>query len=230
MLALAAERAYSPAERSVTPDVQTRLQLAGERLSQLRQESESYLANARQRGSGGMIPGTSLASITVRPLDPPSPRLAALAGEVVYHLRSALDFAVYAAAIVDPGTPQQGTQFPIVSDERDWDAQATRRLRGIAPWRREIVRALQPFNGEAWAAVLRDLSNPDKHRHLTVVAAEAEHKLTIKRTAAGFESVFEPAVVLTFEDGGELLATLNNLLTSVERTIARLLETEPGEH
>jgi len=177
-----------------------------------------------------MIPGTSLAAVTIRPLDPPSPRLAALAGEVVYHLRSALDFAVYAAVLADSGTPQQDTQFPIVSDERDWGAQATRRLRGIAPWRREIVRTLQPFNGEAWAAMLRDLSNPDKHRHLTVVAAEAEHKLTVKRTVEGFESAFEPTVVLTLEDGPELLAALSDLLTNVERAIARLLNKDSSWH
>ena len=177
-----------------------------------------------------MIPGTSLAAVTVRPLDPPSPRFAALAGEVVYHLRSALDYAVYAAVLADSGTPQQDTQFPVVSDERDWDAQATRRLRGMAPWRREIVRTLQPFNGEAWAALLRDLSNTDKHRHLTVVAAEAEHKLTVKRTVEGFESEFQPTVVLTLEDAGELVATLSDLLTNVERAIARLLDKEPGGH
>lgn len=217
-----------PTEHSVTEDIQTRLQLAGERLSQLRDESESYLAYARERGSGRMIPGTSLATVTVHPLDPPSPRLAAVAGEVVYHLRSALDFAVYAAALVDSGTLQQDTQFPIVSDEGDWDAQATRRLRGLTLWRRDIVRELQPFNGEAWATLLRDLSNPDKHRHLTVVAVEAEHKLTVKRTAEGFESTFEPAVVLTLEGGGELVATLSDLLTNVARAIARLLVKEPG--
>jgi hypothetical protein len=213
-----------------TPDIRTRLQLAAERLSQLGEESESYLAYARQRGSGGMTPETSLATITVHPLDPPSPRLAALAGEVVYHLRSALDFGVYAAAFVDSGTPQRDTQFPLISDERNWDAEATRRLKGVAPWRREIVRALQPFNGELWGTILRDLSNPDKHRRLTVVAAEAEHKLTVKRTAEGFESVFEPTVLLTLEHGGELVPTLSDLLTEVTTAITRLLVTQRDGH
>lgn len=108
-----------PAEQSVTRDIETRLQLARERLSQLKGESDAYLADARKRGTGGIIPGTILATIAIQPLDPPSPRLAALAGEVVYHLRSALDFAVYAAAVVDSGKPQENTQFPIISHEED---------------------------------------------------------------------------------------------------------------
>lgn len=212
----------------MTSDIETRLQLARERFSQLRDESDSYLAGVRGRGTGGTVPGTTLATITVRLPDPPSPRLAALAGEVIYHLRSALDFAVYAAAIVDSGTQQEHTQFPIVSSEPDWNAQAAYRLRGIAHCRREVVRSLQPFAGHAWPAVLRDLSNPDKHRHLTVVAAEAEHKLTVKRTAEGFETVFEPNAVLTLDDGLELLGTLADLLGNVEKAIELILSEKPG--
>lgn len=85
----------------MTPDVATRLQLAAERFAQLRVEADAYLSDARGRTKGGIIPGTTLASIEVRAPDPHPARLSALVGEVPYHLRSALDFAVFAAALFD---------------------------------------------------------------------------------------------------------------------------------
>jgi len=39
------------------------------------------------------------------------------------------------------------------------------------------IEALQPYRGNQWAAILRDLSNPDKHRSL--VPTQADHEITI---------------------------------------------------
>ncbi len=132
----------------MTPDIETRLQLAAERLQQLQTEVDAYLADASGRATGGMIPGTTLASIEVRPLDPPPTRLSALVGEVLYHLRSALDFAVFMAALLDSGEEQSDTQFPIVTDEDDWETQAKRRLKHLSRPRQQVVLALQPFRGQ----------------------------------------------------------------------------------
>ncbi|MCZ6490116.1 MAG: hypothetical protein O7A06_06255 [Acidobacteria bacterium] len=212
----------------MTPDIETRLQLAAERLQQLQTEVDAYLADASGRATGGMIPGTTLASIEVRPLDPPPTRLSALVGEVLYHLRSALDFAVFMAALLDSGEEQSDTQFPIVTDEDDWETQAKRRLKHLSRPRQQVVLALQPFRGQRWTERLRDLSNPDKHRHLTVVAAEAEHKLTIKRTSEGFETAFRPNVALSFDDGADVVSSLQELLEKVREAVARLLGPEGG--
>lgn len=39
-----------------------------------------------------------------------------VAGEVLYHLRTALDYLVYNLAWLDTGAPQQHTAFPIFTD------------------------------------------------------------------------------------------------------------------
>ena len=211
----------------MTPDIAARIELASERLAQLRSEVDAYLADARSRATGRMVPGTTLAAIEVRPLEPPPVRLRALVGEVVYHLRSALDFTIFVAALLDSGREQANTQFPIVTDERNWEAEAERRLKGLSQRRQKIVFGLQPFRGQTWTVRLHDLSNIDKHRYLIVTGAEAEYKLTVERTVEGFETAFAPKVALTFDDGTDVVSSLEEFLGRVRETVALLLASQP---
>jgi len=47
-------------------------------------------------------------------------------------------------------------------------------LRGLPEPLVEYIRELQPFSEGRWLAVLRELSNRDKHRHLTFLASRGE--------------------------------------------------------
>ncbi|MCH7517734.1 MAG: hypothetical protein IH964_01735 [Candidatus Dadabacteria bacterium] len=145
-------------------------------------------------------------------------------GEVLYHLRSALDFAVFVGAFLDTGEEKSDTQFPIVMVESKWDTQAKRRIKHLSPERQEVIRLLQPFSGQKWTGRLQQLSNPDKHRRLNVVALEAEHTFTIKRTDEGFETDFTPKVVLTFDDGNDVLGSLEELLDKVRWAVGKVLD------
>ena len=90
-----------------------------------------------------------------------------LFGEIAYNLRSALDYLIFELAKLDPGTAQDGTQFPIESSKdnfRGWKKKA--RLKGIKPAHIAALDRLQPYRGCQWTKTLRDISNPDKHREL----------------------------------------------------------------
>jgi hypothetical protein len=100
---------------------------------------------------------------------PPASELSLLASEAVFNLRAALDYAVYELAWLDSGQRQEDTQFPIVDDVKDWSKQESRRLPGVSDEHRSAIREYQPFEGCAWMARLRRLSNFDKHRLLVAV-------------------------------------------------------------
>ena len=207
----------------MTPDIETRLQLATERFQQLEAEISAYLAKASNSTTFDLVPETMMVSFSTRPIEPPPPRLAALIGEVLYHLRSALDFAVFVSAFLDTGEEKSDTQFPIVTVESEWDTQAKRRIKYLSPERQHVICLLQPFSGQKWTERLQQLSNPDKHRRLNAVALDAEHTLTIKRTDEGFETDFTPKVVLTFDDGYDVLSSLKELLEKVREAVEEVL-------
>ncbi|MBI3595896.1 MAG: hypothetical protein HY203_01935 [Nitrospirae bacterium] len=156
---------------------------------------------------------------STRPAIPPPTTACVLIGEVVYNLRAALDYLVFLLAAIDSGQLQEQTQFPIIDDEKDFSAQIKSRLKGVSSQHVAAIRSLQPFAGCAWTGELRDLSNPDKHRHLIAVAHRAEHVFRIKRTKDDFETQFEPNVTTTFEDKRPVVETLRRLHSGVVKTL-----------
>jgi hypothetical protein len=92
-------------------------------------------------------------------------RLPVLIGEIAYNLRSALDYLVFELAKLDSGSEQSGTQFPIEDDPSRFEGNVSRFLKGVNSRHVAAIERLQPYNGCDWMGRLRDLSNPDKHRH-----------------------------------------------------------------
>lgn len=90
-------------------------------------------------------------------------------GEIIYNLRAALDYLVYELAFLDSGIIQEMTQFPIETNSSLFDSHRPSYLKGVADKHAAIIERLQPYNPFAWTHTVRDISNPDKHRHLTVV-------------------------------------------------------------
>src|SRR5207244_3188884 len=90
-----------------------RVSRAGEHLEQLKREIEAFRHHQRQlvlfdfqsRSKEDLLgDGTEVA---------PPLLFSILIGEVCYNLRAALDYLIYELAILDSGSPQEGTQFPI---------------------------------------------------------------------------------------------------------------------
>ncbi len=113
-----------------------------------------------------------------------STRMSILIGEIIYNLRAALDYLVYELAILDSGEAQEGTQFPIESSPQGWHRRkdGTKRkvagniipdygcyLKGLSATHKAIIELFQPCFGCDWTGTLQSLSNPDKHRTLTII-------------------------------------------------------------
>jgi hypothetical protein len=90
-----------------------------------------------------------------------------LVGEICYNLRAAMDYLVYELAILDSGSIVDGTQFPIEGKKKGFAfRQNGGWLNGLNSPHVAAIEALQPYRGCDWTKILRDLSNPDKHRRL----------------------------------------------------------------
>ncbi len=102
------------------------------------------------------------------PAVPVSTRISILVGEITQALRRSLDYVVYELAWLDSGIRQNGTQFPIDDHTRTFEGRRKGYLIGVSDKHAAAIKRLQPFQGTRWTKILRTLSNPDKHRHLTI--------------------------------------------------------------
>lgn len=100
-----------------------------------------------------------------------------LAGEIIYHLRTALEYVADNLAWLDSGQRQARTAFPIVDNSKDWERSCRTRLRGVSRAHCRVIREYQPFEGCSWTKKLRQLSNDDKHNFL--LGAFTEHRFTV---------------------------------------------------
>lgn len=114
--------------------------------------------------------------------------------DAAHNLRAALDYLVYELALRDSGSIQNGTQFPIEScksgkapggSDVGFDAVVNRLLKGVSQSNRDAIERLQPYNGAHWARNLKEISNPDKHRHLIGIEKGKTIDLWIRGPGAG---------------------------------------------
>jgi hypothetical protein len=178
--------------------------------------------------------------IVQRPELPLDLSFSVLVGEIVYNLRSTLDYLIFELAALDSGVIIDGTQFPIEDRKKGFKWRVNGGwLKGLNAAHIAAIEALQPYRGGNWTAILRDLSNPDKHR--TLVPTQAEHELTIHVvdrdhiadfsdlpgavrsaiTSDGTE-VYVKAVLtstIQFTDGTPVIETLEKIKTEVAATL-----------
>lgn len=165
----------------------------------------------------------------------PDPMWPVLLGETTYNLRAALDYLVYELAFLDSGIVHDGTQFPIEERyEVFWQRRRHSWLEGVSDEHVTAIERLQPYKGCDWTRQLRELSNPDKHRKLTVIEAEADHGLRVfKATSppepeAGWRHIFTEGDVhvhyqrptqVAIEEGPPIVELLERLQTQVSETL-----------
>jgi len=155
-----------------------------------------------------------------------------LIGEIIYNLRSALDYLIFELAFLDSGSEQRDTQFPIEHTPEGFNRRRKPFLKGLSVKHIAGIEALQPYNGTTWTHLLALLSNPDKHRHLTPVVNQAESVIKVSahapgelegvsghvyRTKNGAGDVLDMhvetdfALNVTFSDGTPIIETLQQL-------------------
>jgi hypothetical protein len=163
------------------------------------------------------------------PLPMPS-QVSILIGEIAYNLRSALDYLVYALAVLDSGVEQDRTQFPIEDTPERFERRKKQGfLRGLNAAHIADIERLQPYKGCDWTRLLRGLSNPDKHRHLTLTIRPKQMVLIIGRTVTQTgPDTFETNVDVKdrwaetrvlFPGGSPIVETLQTLKSQVADTL-----------
>lgn len=173
---LVRERLERARKEGLIEDAGAKLDRAGEHLDTLKtelgefQEADSHSIDAHTDPDSGAY------LLRVQPNAVP-PKISAIVGDVLCNLRPTLDYLVYALAYLDSGSPQEGTQFPICDTRSYFKRKRKGWLKGLSPDHVAAIEALQPYDGRdelLWLRTLRDLSNPDKHKHLSVVATAVE--------------------------------------------------------
>ncbi|MFN0096798.1 MAG: hypothetical protein ACKVVT_18730 [Dehalococcoidia bacterium] len=92
-----------------------------------------------------------------------------IAGEAIYNLRAALDYLAHELTFLDSGCYLLRSQFPIEDTRDNWNQMSRKTVEVMSSAHREAIEALQPYSECEWTARLRNLSNPDKHRRLTIL-------------------------------------------------------------
>ncbi len=96
-------------------------------------------------------------------------------GEIVYHLRTALDHLVWQLVIANENVPSRRNSFPILDAENKWEQQGSRSLTGVSSRAETLIKHLQPYTAGfnldfdvSNFMMLNSLVNIDKHRHLNL--------------------------------------------------------------
>jgi len=174
--------------------------------------------------SDGRVVNGVLGSVTF-PLNAPIPPIInILIGETIYNLRAALDYLIYDLARLDSGKVINGTQFPIEDVVKRFKGRRNTFLKGLSDEHVAAVEGLQPCHGCHWTKILRDISNPDKHRHLTFV----RHPINISLSEGSTEAIIAGKAVdvkkdiyaqIAFSDGMPVVETLNKLKVEITKTL-----------
>lgn len=131
----------------------------------------------------------------------PTSELAILFGEYFYNLRAALDYAVYATAIIDNGwrNPPPGEhilQYPVCDTPASWRKNAYH-VGPLSEKHRTWIESVQPYVGtddptERGIYWLNHLARLDRHRALRVIGAYVSESTPTVRVKA--------PVVVTFDE------------------------------
>lgn len=109
-----------------------------------------------------------LYSRTPRPLS----SVGLIIGDAIHNWRSALDHLAWSLVEVNGNTPSRSTAFPIINSSRTSKQSFDNMTRGMSTQTKELVDWYQPIHGKYpnghWLALLSELDNIDKHRHLYV--------------------------------------------------------------
>ncbi len=115
-----------------------------------------------------------------------------LVGEIIYNLRSALDYLIYELALLDSGTVQQRTQFSIEDTKDVFWGRHLFNLKGLNAKHIAVIELLQPYNECNWTKLIRDLSDPDKHRKLTIITNIARFNINVIDPSTKSDSINRP--------------------------------------
>jgi hypothetical protein len=144
--------------------------------------------------------GVGRGTVVVRQYEPIPSLLSILMGEYFYNLRAALDYAVYATAVIDngwhdPPPRERDLQFPVCDTPESWRANAFH-VAPLSERHRSWIEQVQPYQGAEDPKVrgiywLNHLARLDRHRELRVVGGYVVESNPLVRV--------KPPAVVAFE-------------------------------
>jgi len=141
----------------------------------------------------------------------PPVRWAALAGDVIHNLRSALDHIAWQLVQANGNQPRKSTEFPVFTKRDEYGKTSGRFIGGVSPQAVDLITALQPFNIENPAQhplkVLHDLNRRDKHR-LLKLAAGAIVKGSLQTIGSVHLQAFEFQNAFPLRDGAVVVRAI----------------------
>jgi hypothetical protein len=157
-----------------------RLRDAWLKIERARTHLSSLDSEVTQFGNGTPYPvvtdrdeaGNTVAKVLVA--EQPPPRMAAIVGDIVHNLRSALDYVAWQLVDANRGNPGKHTSYPICSTPEKFELSGRAALYRATESAILAVRTSQPFTVDPPdthpLAILEELDNHDKHRLLHVIA------------------------------------------------------------
>lgn len=128
------------------------------------------------------------------------PTLAAITGDAIHNLRSALDHLMGQLVIANGGQPDSKTEFPIGRDETHYKSMRARKTKGASKAALDLIDGLKPYKGgndALWR--IHQLDVVDKHRLLLTVLS-AHSNVVINAMAIMREAFPDDQVVAGFPD------------------------------
>lgn len=212
------------------PDAQLRLERADQHLAELSRRVDDYV----ERWGGESFAVVHGHTVTATWVPAPEPSFGVVVGDVVHSLRSALDNLVYRVAWLDSGEPQERTQFPIADTPEEFARRRNAWLRGVSDAHIAWLEEYQPYAGAGWAAMLRDLSNIDKHRAIVLAAYTGNARISVGgteehvRELGGVTREHDPGAVyfpaelaVVFEFGLPVVESLREIAGEVRAVVDR---------
>jgi hypothetical protein len=157
--------------------IDEKLRRAGEHLKTLQDEARSLLQRNSPTIGAEHADEQRAWFVVVESCPDVPPRFGVVLGEAIHNMRSALDHLIWQIVVACGNTPSQWNQFPIFDSPARFQKRVVRRrergepsmLLGVDDRTFDAIEQLQPYHVSSdrhvhALAVLRDLSNTDKHR------------------------------------------------------------------
>lgn len=209
--------------------INTRLKVeqATVRFGELQEQTTRFTDSELKHAEVKLNPDPGVPFSFGRPDSPIPPTIPLLCGEVVQHLRSALDYLVYELALLDSGHVNERTQFPIEDDEkRFWKSRRDTFLAGLSDEHVAVIEKVQPYQDVTWTRTLRDLSNADKHRTLVITGHNTALEATLESVPGddgelAVKLTTQIRIYLCFASGDDIITTLATLQSGVRDVIEK---------
>lgn len=152
---------------------------AGQHADELGKRKTAFLEAAPTTitADSSSFPGFLIQTVQI-PASIPDLEWAVLIGDALHNERCALDYLAHELVLLNGGTPDNNTAFPIF--EASNPGRLARMTQGLDPSHVALIEAQQPYQGlygnpeDDPLLLLRDLSNRDKHRSLRFAYVSVE--------------------------------------------------------